>query len=207
MRRLAAIALCLLASGCASRIVLIPRAPAAAEAASAPRPQDECRYMNVLVGYSTQASGLSSRDISLSAEVAEAMKQEFRRLGARVTDVPDRAYWSLMLMAIHNERDGGFIFSATLALRELSEEHDPGIPAYASAPNGASAAPADAPPTLYSGISYGSIEDVGRLARRFVASADAALLPSARQLCAFELQENERHDAVEAQVPLPDLPL
>jgi hypothetical protein len=202
MRRLAAIALCLAATGCGTQIVLrIPPSPFAARPAPAPRPEGECRYLNVLVGYSTQASGMSARDVALSAEVAEAMKQEFVRLGARVTDQPGQAYWSLMLLAVHNERDDGFIFSATLALRELVEARDVGIPTYSTSPD------AGAPPTLYTAISYGGLEDVGRLARKFVETADAALLPSARQLCAFEAHENERQDAVDAQVPLPELPL
>lgn len=203
MRRLAAICLCLLASGCGTRIVLtIPGSPFAVREAPAPRPDRECRYLSVLVGYSTQAAGMSARDVALSAEVAEAMKQEFQRLGAHVTDEPGQAYWSLMLLAVHNERDGGFIFSATLALRELAEARDTGIPTYTSGGgDGASA------PTLYTGISYGSLEDVGRLARKFVQTADAALLPSARQLCAFDAQETLRHDAVDEQVPLPELPL
>jgi hypothetical protein len=198
MRRLAAIGLCLLATGCGTRIVLtIPRSPFAAAPAVAPRPEGQCRYLNVLVGYSTQASGMSARDVALSADVAEVMKQEFRRLGANVTDEPGQAYWSLMLLAVHNERDEGFIFSATLALRELAEARDTGIPTYAAeSENGA-------PPTLFTGISYGSLGDVGRLARKFVVTADAALLPSARQLCVFEVEENERHEAVEAQVSLP----
>lgn len=202
MFRLVAIVLCLLGTGCGSTIVLrIPNSPFAAKEVAPPRPEGQCRYLNVLVGYSTQASGMSTRDVSLSAEVAEAMTQEFQRLGATITKEPAQAYWSLMLLAVHNERDDGFIFSATLALRELAEAHDTGIPTYATE----SGSPA--PPTLYTGISYGSLEDVGRLARKFVERADAALLPSARQLCAFEVEENERHDTVDSQVPLPALPL
>jgi hypothetical protein len=185
MLRLVAIALCLLGTGCGSTIVLrIPRSPFAAKEVAAPRPEGQCRYLNVLVGSSTQA-----------------MTKEFQRLGATVTKEPAQAYWSLMLLAVHNERDDGFIFSATLALRELAEAHDTGIPTYTTE----SGPPA--PPTLYTGISYGSLEDVGRLARKFVERADAALLPSARQLCAFEVEENERHDTVDSQVPLPALPL
>jgi hypothetical protein len=56
-------------------------------------------------------------------------------------------------------------------------------------------------------ISYGSLQDAERLAREFVRQADAALLPSARQLCAFEGAEQERHDAVEAQIHDPARPL
>jgi hypothetical protein len=202
MRRLAAICLCLLATGCGTRIVLtIPRSPFASQQLPAPRPEGECRYLNVLVDYSTRASGMSSRDVALSAAVAETMAKEFRRLGAKVTDEPGQAYWSLMLLAVHNERDGGFIFSATLALRELAEARDTGIQTYATASD------PSAPPTFYTGISYGSLDDLGRLTRKFVETADAALLPSARQLCAFEVDENERHDSVDAQIPLPALPL
>jgi hypothetical protein len=203
MRRVAAIALALLATGCGTRIVLtIPRFPSLRGEAPAARPAPQCRYLNVLIDYSTQASGMSAEDVRLSAEVAEAMAQEFHRLGAQVTDEPGQAYWSLMLMAVHNQRDGGFVFSAMLALRDLSEAHDPGIATYAKSDD-------DRPtqPTMYTAISYGSLSDVERLARHYVQKADAALLPSARKLCAFELEEDQRHSAVDAQVPHPELPL
>jgi hypothetical protein len=195
MRKLAATACCVLAAGCAGR------SPLFGAEAPASRPRGECRYLNVLVDYSRDAAGMSSRDVQLAAQVAETMAKELERLGARVTEEPGQAYWSLMLMAIHNERDGGFIFSATLALRQLSESRDPGIATYAK--------PEDesAPASLYTAISYGSLEDVERLARIYVQKADAALLPSARQLCAYEGDEEQRHDSVEAQVPDPALPL
>jgi hypothetical protein len=195
MGRLAAAALCLLAAGCAAR------SPLLAAEASAPRPRDGCRYLNVLLDYSKEADGMSFRDVQLSEEIAGAMAKELERLGARLTEEPGQAYWSLMLMAIHNERDGGFIFSATLTLRQLSESHDPGIATYAKPEDEA------APATLYMAISYGSLQDAQRLAREFVRQADAALLPSARQLCAFEGDEEARHDAVEAQVRDPARPL
>jgi hypothetical protein len=194
MRRFAAAALCLLAAGCAAR------SPVLGAGAPATRPRGECRYLNVLVDYS-RAAGMSLRDVTLSAEIAQAMSKELERLGARLTAEPGQAYWSLMLMAIHNERDGGFIFSATLSLRELKESHDPGIATYAAPGDGS------APATLYMAISYGSLQDVERLAREFVRQADAALLPSARELCAFEGEEEARHDAVEAQVADPARPL
>ena len=95
MRRLAAIAICLLATGCGTRVVLtVPRSPFSARQAAAPRPEGECRYLNVLVGYSTQASGMSSRDVSLSAEVAEALRRvpdEFRA-ALVLADVEDLPY-------------------------------------------------------------------------------------------------------------------
>ena len=202
MRRIAAIALALLSTGCGTRIVLtIPRLPSLRAEAPAVRPGPSCRYLNVLIDYSTQAAGMSAEDVRLSAEVADAMAQEFQRLGARVTEEPGQAYWSLMLMAVHNQRDGGFVFSAMLALRELTEARDPGIATYAKSDQGAGQ------PTMYTAISYGSLEDAARMARHYVQTADAALLPSARQLCAFEDQEDQRHSEVDAQVPRPELPL
>ena len=182
-------------------MLAIPTLPSLRAEAQAPRPEPSCRYLNVLVDYSTQASGMSGKDVQLSAEVAGVMVREFERLGARVTLEPQQAYWSLMLMAIHNERDGGFIFSAMLALRQLTESHDPGIATYASS------ASAEAPPTLYTAVSYGSLSDVHRMAREYVQKADAALLPAARQLCAFEVQEDERHTAVDAEIERPEVPL
>jgi hypothetical protein len=202
MRRLAAIGLCLIATGCGTRVVLtVPRLPGFGEAAAGPRPEAGCRYLNILVDYSTRATGMSAQDVALSARVAEAMKQELGRLGARVTEEPAEAYWSLMLLAVHNERDGGFIFSAMLALRDLAETRDPGIATYAKPGKD------DAKPTMYTGVSYGSHQDVERLAREYVRKADAALLPSARELCEFEAQEARRHTEVDDQVPHPDLPL
>jgi hypothetical protein len=203
MRRLAVLALLLLAAlGCGTRIVLtIPKVPSLGAEAPATRPEAGCRYLNLLVDYSTQASGMSAKDVYLSAEIAEVMTREFERLGARVTEQPGEAYWSLMLMAIHNERDGGFIFSAMLGLRQLNESHDPGIATYASSGG------AKEHPNLYTAVSYGSLLDAHRLAREYVHKADAALLPAARQLCSLEAQEQERHTALEAEVERPELPL
>jgi hypothetical protein len=203
MRRLLAIGSLLLATtGCGTKIVLtVPKFPSFGDRAAAePRPAEGCRYLNLLVNYSTQAAGMSARDVQLSATVAEVMKQEFARAGVDVIDEPSGAYWSLMLMAIHNVRDDGFIFSATLSLRDLSEARDPGIATYAESRKAG-------PATMYTAISYGSQQDLERRARDFVHAADAALLPSARDLCASEASEETRHQSVEAQVPNPALPL
>lgn len=206
MRHFVALGSLLLATtvtaGCGTRMVVtFPKFPSfGKETASAPRPAADCRYLNVLVNYSTQAAGMSGKDLEIAASVADAMKQEFRRLGARVIDEPNGAYWSLMLMAVHNVRDDGFIFSATLSLRDLSESHDPGIATYAGETR-------PGPATLYTAISYGSLQDLERRARDFVRAADAALLPTSRELCASEASEEGRHQAVEAQVPDPSLPL
>ena len=203
MRRLAALAL-LLATGCGTHVVLrIPDFPSlASEPAPAPAPEPSCRYLNVLVDYSTEASGLALRDVSLSAHVAEVMKKEFARLGVHVTEDPGEAYWSLMLIAVHNQRDGGFIFSAMLHLRDLSEARNPGIATYSRPTKVAVSIP-----SMYNGVSYGSQQDVDKLAREYVQKAEQALLPSARQLCEFETQEARQRSAVDDQVAHPELPL
>jgi hypothetical protein len=203
MRRLATLAL-LLATGCGTQIVLrIPRLPSlASEPTPVAEAQPNCRYLNVLVDYSTQASGMDLRDVNLSAQVAEVMKKEFGRLGVHVTEDPNQAYWSLMLIAVHNRRDGGFIFSAMLHLRDLSEARDPGIATYARPGKVAVSIP-----SMYTGVSYGSQQDVERLAREYVRKAEQALLPSARQLCDFDTQEARSGSSVEEQIPHPELPL
>ena len=206
MRHLVALGSLLLAStvtaGCGTQMVVsFPEFPSfGKETAAAPRPSADCRYMNVLINYSTQAAGMSSQDLQIAADVAASMKKEFARLGAKVIEEPSGAYWSLMLMAVHNVRDDGFIFSATLSLRDLSEARDPGIATYAAASR-------PGPATLYTAISYGSLEDLERRARDFVRAADAARLPTSRALCASEASEEGRHESVEAQVPDPSLPL
>lgn len=204
MRRLAALAL-LLGTGCGTHVVL--RIPDFPSFASAPAPvasaEPNCRYLNVLIDYSTEASGLELRDVSLSAHVAEVMKKEFARLGIHVTEDPNEAYWSLMLIAVNNQRDGGFIFSAMLHLRDLSEARNPGISTYARA---SKKVPASLP-SMYTGVSYGSHQDVDKLAREYVQKAEEALLPSARQLCEFETQEAKQRTEVDDEVPHPELPL
>ena len=204
MRRLAALAL-LLATGCGTHVVLrIPDFPAlASQPAPAAAPEPSCRYLNVLVDYSTEASGLALRDVSLSAHVAEVMKKEFGRLGVHVTQDPSEAYWSLMLIAVHNQRDGGFIFSAMLHLRDLSEARNPGISTY-SLPKKVAAV---SMPSMYTGVSYGSQQDVDKLAREYVQKAEQALLPSARQLCEFETLEARQSTALDDQVAHPEAPL
>jgi hypothetical protein len=209
MRRLAALAL-LLATGCGTHVVLrIPDFPSlASEPAPAAAPPPNCRYLNVLVDYSTEASGLALRDVSLSAHVAEVMKKELTRLGVHVTQDPNEAYWSLMLIAVHNQRDGGFIFSAMLHLRDLSEARNPGIATYSRPTKATKATKVPVSlPSMYTGVSYGSQQDVERLAREYVHKAEEALLPSARQLCEFETLEARQSNAVDDEVAHPEAPL
>ena len=195
--------LLLLATGCGTRVVLsIPRMPGS-EPPPLARPAVDCRYLRVLVDFSTRGTGMTARDVELSAHVAEVMRREFARIGAIVTDEPAEAYWSLMVMAAHNVRDDGYVFSAMLTLRNLREGHDPGLATYAKD----AADDGEALPTMYTGMSYGARQDVDRLARRWVQEADAALLPSARQLCEFEATEAHRRSTVDEQIPHPDVPL
>ena len=62
-------------------------------------------------------------------------------------------------------------------------------------------------PSMYTGVSYGSHQDVDRLAREYVRKAEEALLPSARELCEFETQEARTRTGIDEQVPHPELPL
>lgn len=201
MRYVGALALLLtLGLGCGTRVVLtIPQLPGS-EPPQVARPDDGCRYLRVLVDFSTQATGMTSRDVQLSAYVAEVMKRELVEIGAYVTEDPRDAYWSLMVMAAHNPRDDGYLFSAMLSLRNLREGHDPGLATYAKPEH-------EVLPTMYTGMSYGSHQDVDRLARQWVRKADEALLPSAREMCEFEAAEARRRTTMDEQVPHPDVPL
>jgi hypothetical protein len=201
MTRLGSLALLLILSlGCGTRVVLtIPHLPGTGPPPLA-RPDDECRYLSVLVDFSTQGTGMTSRDVQLSAHVAEVMKRELAQIGAHVTDDPRDAYWSLMVMAVHNRRNDGYLFSAMLTLRNLREGHDPGLATYAKPEQ-------EALPTMYTGMSYGSHQEVDHLARQWIRKADEALLPSAREMCEFEAAEARRRTTVDEQVPHPDVPL
>jgi hypothetical protein len=203
MKRIALACLIALTTGCGTRLVIdLPKLPPVGFREAAPRPQPGCTYLNVVVDYSTNAMGMTAKDVALSAHVAQAMARELTRLGAHVSEDPGSAYWSLMIMATHNIRDGGFIFSAYLTLRNLQEVRDSGLAIYAG-----SQAADDKQATMYTGVSYGSHQDLDKMAREFVRQADAALLPAARELCAFEALEARRRDEVDEQVPYPELPL
>jgi len=93
-----------------------------------------------------------------------------------------------------------------LHLRDLSEARNPGIATY-SRPTKATKVPTSSIPSMYTGVSYGSQQDVDKLAREYVQKAEEALLPSARQLCEFETQEARQRSDVDEQVPDSDLPL
>ena len=193
---LAALAGCVV--GCSHPVVIvIPGQRIAAADASAPRVPATCRYTTMAITHSMESYGMSRADIELSARISEVMRSEFARLGADVTQDPAGAYWSLMVIAATDARHyEGFVFSATLSLRQLSEGRDPGIMAYTSKDS-------EGTPTAYSGLGYGPGYELDRTVRSFVARADAALLPAVRALCRAEEGEHSREAEAENLVPRP----
>jgi hypothetical protein len=149
------------------------------------------------ITHSVDSYGMSREDVELTARIAEVMRSEFARLGAEVTQDAASAYWSLMVIAANDARHyEGFVFTATLSLRQLSEGRDPGITAYTSRGS-------EGTPTAYSGLGYGPGYELERTIRSFVARADAALLPAVRALCEAEEQEDTREADAERLVPRP----
>jgi hypothetical protein len=201
--RFATIALvgCLLL-GCAGPVVtVIPgfaphETPVAAEA----RVPEDCSFTGLVISHAQPSRWTLGSDVQLSERIAELMRREFRRAGARVTRDPGEAYWSLMVLAADDHRHyEGFLFAATLALRQLHEGHDSGLNAYAG--DGAAG-----PPTIYSALGYGPGYALDETVRNFVHRADAALLPALRDLCADEAAERAREAHADSLIPAP-LPL
>ena len=185
--------------GCAHPVVVVLPALVRPETAEhdPTRPEDGCRYARVMITQSTNSAGFASDDVELTARVTELMRAELVRLGATVTDDPNEAYWSLMVMAAHDRRRaGGFLFSASLALRQLHEGHDPGLTVYSERSGERTA-------TIYSGLGYGPRHVLERTVIGFIRKADAALLPAARGLCSQETQEATREQTLEGRIPVP----
>jgi len=185
--------------GCSSPVVVVipgfsrGREPVTTNA----RFPDDCRYTGLVIthGMSKKLSALD--DVELGARIAELMRTEFRRAGAKVTDDAREAYWSLMVLAASDDRHyEGFLFSAILELRQMHEGHDPGVTAYGGRRGSKT-------PTVYSALGFGPGYELERTVRAFVEQADAALLPAARSLCAHEVAERSRDDDFEALVPTP----
>jgi hypothetical protein len=199
MRLVALAALGWLLLGCATPLVIvIPslRSGATREASGAPRPED-CRYSRIVITHSVKADGMSNADAELTARVAELMRQEFLELGATVMREASDAYWSLMVMAARDQRHyEGFVFSATVSLRQLHEGRDPGVTVYSSRS-------ASGPATMYSGLGYGRGEDLEQTVRAFIRRADAVLLPAVRNLCEYQALNKAREDDLEKSIPIP----
>jgi hypothetical protein len=190
------LAACLLL-GCSSPVVVVipgfslGREPVTEHA----RVPDNCRYMGLVITHSLSSELSALEDVELGARIAELMRSEFRRAGAKVTDDAREAYWSLMVLAASDDRHyEGFLFSAILELRQIHEGHDPGVTAYAGRRGNRT-------PTVYSALGFGPGYELERTVRAFVEEADAALLPAARSLCAHEVAELDRDDHAESLVP------
>jgi hypothetical protein len=200
MRIIIAISLLGLCLGCAQPLILVVPGLAPREGrivAEVERLPDDCRYARVAITHSRNGPSISSADLRVSSKVAELMRREFLNTGATITDTPADAYWSLMVMAVADDRHyEGFIFSASIGLRDLHEGHDPGITTY-------QASSAEESPVFYSGLGFGPGYVLEETVREFVKRADAALLPAAQRLCAYAESENLREAELQAQIRLP----
>lgn len=209
MRMLTAIALLigLLCSGCGNTLIMrIPELPFRQDDAAGTDAETdlrvECEFMTVLIDYSRHGMGLAPADVHIASRVAKAMANEFESRGTRVTDSRNDAYWSLMILAANNEQHDGYIFSALLASRNMSEGHDPGVTMYAGDLEGdAELGERIAIPSMYNGLSYGPYESLEGQAREYVRQAYAAVFPAAKQLCDFAEADQNREREIEAQLP------
>jgi len=195
-----------LATGCGQTFVLrVPDAPAmpwsrkkpSKPAARAPAPPlSECPFMSVMIDYSREGN------TEVGARVASAMTKEFESLGTHVTRSSNEAYWSLMILASENSRKDGYVFSAMLSARNMTEGYDPGVPVFQrDGENAAKDAHTQRIPTLYSGLSYGPYASLEEQARGYVRHAYAAVYPFAQKLCAFDASDRKREQSIEEQLP------
>jgi hypothetical protein len=200
MRRIIAASLLGLCIGCAKPLVIVLPGFASREgklSTSTERLPDDCPYMRVAITHAQSGPTMSTEDLEVSAKVAASMRRELSVSGATITDAPDDAYWSLMVMAVADERHyEGFIFSASIGLRDLREGHDPGITTY-------KVGDSDQSPILYSGLGFGPGYTLEDTVREFARRADAALLPVALRLCGYDESEKLREAELQARVPVP----
>ena len=125
-----------------------------------------------------------------------------------MTEERKEAYWSLMILASNNERHDGYIFSALLAARNMSEGYGPGLASYGGDESDeAEIAERIEIPSMYNGLSYGPYTNLEDQAREYVRQAYKAVFPAARQLCDFEAAEKARENDLETQLPALPQPL
>ncbi|MGI9590495.1 MAG: hypothetical protein ACR2P8_03935 [Myxococcota bacterium] len=86
-----------------------------------PPPLDDCAVLTILIDTSREGAP------DVAERAREFMGQEFRRFGADITDSPEGAYWSLMILASQNSRRDGFILSVLLTARGGYEGYGPGM--------------------------------------------------------------------------------
>ena len=197
MRWLLPVLAACLAIGCAAPTVIVIPGMRTAQEARMPERAPLCRYSRVAITHA-ESKNLSAGDLELNARVSALMGDEWRRRGANVTENAGDAYWSIMVIAAEDSRFyGGFVFSATVSLRQLHEAGDPGLAALEGKETPAGQ------PTFYTGIAYGPGHELESTVARFVANADAALLPAASSLCKREGYEIMREVEAELAVPSP----
>jgi hypothetical protein len=200
MRIVTVVSLLGLCLGCAQPLIIVVPGMAPRDArntSSAERLPEGCPFTRMAITHSRTGSSISNADLRVSSEIAELMRREFVNLGATISDRPADAYWSLMVMAVADDRHyEGFIFSASIGLRDLREGRDPGITSYQASTSGES-------PIIYSGLGFGPGYVLEETVREFVRRADAALLPAARRLCAYAEAEKLRESELEAHSPDP----
>jgi hypothetical protein len=158
------------------------------------RPSASCRYLSIWVDYSHDATGLTPKDLKLNESIAHLMERELTRLGHRISEDPQLAYWSLTIMGAHTGYRDQFVFTAMLSLRNLEEAYGSGLVGYSNPDE-------SVPPTMYTGLTYGSRRELGRLVRSYVRAADTALLPLTRRLCDVEAADQSRELDLEEQIP------
>jgi len=200
MRRIIVLSLLGLCVGCAKPLVIVVPGFAPQEEGNTTRAErlpDDCRYTRVSISHSWNGASMSNEDRKISAKVAALMRREFANTGATITESPADAYWSLMVMAAADDRHhDGFVFSASVGLRDMNEDHDPGITTYESDASVQS-------PILYSGLGFGPGYVLEDTIREFARRADSALLPAARDLCASADSEQRRESELQASVRNP----
>jgi len=158
------------------------------------RPAASCRYLSVWVDYSHDATGLTRKDLKLNESIAGLMERELTRIGHRISEDPQAAYWSLMIMGAHTGYRDQFVFTAMLSLRNLEEAYGSGLVGYSKPDE-------SVPPTMYTGLTYGSRRELGHLVREYVRAADTALLPLTRRLCDVEAADQDHELELEQQIP------
>lgn len=221
----ASLALCL-GAGCGWLPVDLFRDPAeeAAPRPPLPPPLENCEVLSILIDASRRG------DPKITERARAAMSGEFRRFGATITDSPEDAYWSLMILGTQNSRRDGFIVNVLLTARSGTESGGPGMSVFSRSGPGADeasepevnaggeasdgagpsrppAAPAGAVPTLYSGIAFGPHAQLARRSRELSRQAYAAIYPAARRMCDYEASEQRRERELQEQFPPPPDPL
>jgi hypothetical protein len=156
-------------------------------------PADECRYRQVRIQSSSNATAMSEQDERLTAWIAELMEAEFAREGFRTTTDEEAAYLSLLILAGEEQRLGGYVFTGLVSIRERRESHESGIDRYASTGEVGR-------PSFYHGVSWGPKRELQESVRSFVQKADAALTARVHELCEFDRLDRKREEALDHKI-------